>query len=236
MRQKLKRSFYFKVIISCFLLIIIIFPVNKLLDAFTSSKYFLIKEIISPNNQIRCDYLKGKNIFSLNLKLIFERLSLEYPDWKINRLTIQPPDRLIIDAQKRKAVAYLRLYHDFAIDEEGSVFKTEEFDNSLPIIFGLENKIRSIKVGEKINQKEILLALRLIKEFNEKQDFKNYKIRKINIASIWDISFFIDGIEVKIDKRISEGLNLLVIILRQLNQKKVSYIDLRFKEPVVKYE
>jgi cell division septal protein FtsQ len=224
-----------KILILFILLSAIIFILFKFIS---TSEYFRIQYIITSEKDIRLDYLKGKSIFGINLKLVFERLIVDYPQYRIIRIGIQPPNCILVRAEKRRPIAYVRLYRDFAIDSEGVLFNVNEFNPDLPIVLGLENKLGYVKSGYKPKLRELQLVIKLIEEFNKIEKFKNFKIRNIKVESSFCLSFFIDNIEIKIDERIPEGLNLLLVVLSQLKDEldKVSYIDLRFKEPLVKYE
>ena len=235
---KRRKLFYLKITILCFLFLGGIFLILRLSRFISGLKYFSVEEIVTPDKEMELNYLKGRSIFSLNLKNIFDKLDEEFPDYRIINVRVQLPNRLLINAYKRKPIAYVRLYRDFALDQEGRLFRAKEFEEDLPIIVGLENKIRDIKSSKKQTIKELQLAIQLIQEFNKNQQLKNYRLRKINAETSFGLSFLMDNIEVKIGERINAGLNLLLIILSQLKPEvdKIAYIDLRFKDPVVRYE
>ncbi|MCM8791607.1 MAG: cell division protein FtsQ [Candidatus Omnitrophica bacterium] len=234
MRKKIFVS-YLKILV---MVSVIIFFILSLFKFIFNANYFNIEYIITPDKDMNLGYLKGKNIFKLNLESIFNKIKNEFSHYRILRISIQLPNRLIVKADPRKACAYLRLYRDFAIDFDGIVFEAQQFNPELPIIFGLERKIGYVKPGQKLEIKGLKLALKLIKEFNKAEQLKKYKIRRINIDTGFGLAFFMDNIEVKIDERIDENLKLLIMLISQLEHdlNRISYIDLRFKDPVIKYE
>ena len=234
MKNKIKIS-PIKILILCIFLSAIIFILFKFIS---TSEYFRVQYIITSEKDIRLDYLKGKSIFGINLKSVFERLNTDYPQHRIIRIGIQPPNCIVVKAEKRRPIAYVRLYRDFAIDSEGVLFNVNEFSPDLPIVLGLENKLGYVKSGYKPKLKELQLVIKLIEEFNQIESLKKFKIKKIKVETSFCLSFFMDNIEIKIDEKIEQGLNLLLVVLSQLKDEleKVSYIDLRFKEPLVKYE
>ncbi|MCM8782790.1 MAG: cell division protein FtsQ [Candidatus Omnitrophica bacterium] len=235
--KKKKNIFYIKILILCFLIFIGIFILIKI-SQFVFFRYFSIQDIITFQKDIELSYLKGKNIFSINLKSIFDKLSEDYPQYRIKQIRIQLPNQLLIKSERRLPVAYVRLYRNFALDDEGVLFFDPESVAELPVIYGLETKLNYIKSGYRPRIKELHKALQLIHEFNRRDEFKKYKIKRINLENSFSLTFFIDGIEVRVSERIPESMGLLKAILFKLNgeTQKISYIDLRFKEPIIKYE
>jgi hypothetical protein len=130
-------------------------------------------------------------------------------------------------------------------------------DLDLPIIMGLETKIFGPKPGTRYNVKELALVLNIIKEVNKNKVLKHYKIKKIDVASPVNTSIFISHPQVMIDyskgrqKIIPQGAvevkigqeeikDKVAILAGLINQEKseldnIKYIDLRFKEPVIKF-
>ncbi|MCX7661766.1 MAG: cell division protein FtsQ/DivIB [Candidatus Omnitrophica bacterium] len=230
-----KNVFYFRILVIGIFIFIGVFILNKILRFVFASEYFNIKYIITSQRDIQLDYLKGRNIFSLDLKAIFERLTADYPQYKIVRISIQPPNNLVVKSERRIPLAYVRLYRDFVIDSEGVLFYPLEFIPDLPVIYGLESKVGYVKSGQKIKINQLNLALQLIQSFKQIEQIRRYKLRRINLES-FGLTFYMDNIEVKVGDNIQEGLKLLIAILPRLDLVKVDYIDLRFKEPTVKYE
>jgi cell division septal protein FtsQ len=208
-----------------------------------SSEYFKVKEIIGRGGEpVNLGYLKGRNIFSLDLKSEAVYILQLYPDSSRIRLVRILPDKIFVDFIKRRAVALVRLYKYFALDKEGVFFSlpSDLQEGSIPVITGLQTRIFGPKAGRKYNSKEILLALELISEVKENLALKERKIRTINLANIADASFTLDdpdGLEIKTGQgKITDKINLLAGILTQgrLNLAQIKYIDLRFREPVIK--
>jgi len=223
-----------------------------------SADYFTIKDIVTRGaNRVDLSYLTGKNIFSVDLKqeagYILESFS-DYSNIKVVRVL---PDRLFIDFIKRKPVAFVKLYRYFALDKEGVLFygPQDPQELELPVISGLETKIFGPKPGKKYNIKEIELALNIIREVKRNGAFKKYKITKIDIANPANTSIFIsltpkapdysrggavaafENLEVKIGQdNIKEKIIILAGLIGQEKSdlNNIKYIDLRFKEPVIK--
>jgi len=223
-----------------------------------SSDFFRVNEIlIREGNTVDLSYLKGRNIFSLNLDRE-SRYILEFlPDFQKVKIIRVLPNRLFVDFVKRNPVALVKLYKYFSIDSSGVIFNAaaQAADGGLPIIAGLETKILGPKPGVKYSSKDVLLALNIIKEAKDSRVLKNYKISRIDIANPRSISLFIplvkvtaqrpqnfsqkqpDALEIKIGQEdIKETIGIISGLLEQErnNLMNIRYIDLRFKEPVIK--
>lgn len=223
----------------------ILFIIGGLVRFLTTSDYFEIKEIVaSRGDKVGLSYLKGKNIFSIDLRKLSQYLARGYPNYRKIRLIRILPNRIYIDFTKRKAIALVNLYRYLAVDEEGVFFDIPEQLETLdlPIILGLETKIFGPKAGKKYNIKELTLALNIIKELKLNRDSKDYKIKRIDVASLSNASFFLTGIEglqIKINEdNIKDKINLLAGLLIQTKDElpNIKYFDLRFKEPVIKFK
>jgi hypothetical protein len=123
----------------------------------------------------------------------------------------------------------------------------------LPVIVGLETKIFGAKPGRQYNLKELTLALDIIKELRLNSTLKRYRIKRIDVASPSHTSFFIqlpdnsrrqtisatEVLELKIGQDgIRDKIGVLGDLLQQLEKdlSNIRYIDLRFKEPAIKFK
>lgn len=232
-------------IIIILILLSAIYIFLKFLSGFLwTSEYFNIKTVKVNEKDIDLSFLLGKNIFALDLKKEAKEISTMYPNYYKVRLVRQLPNGISVKLEKRKPLAYLRLYRYFAIDEEAVLFNLDS-DNALnpnlPIILGLETKIFGPKGGKRYcDIKELALCLDLIREIKGIRGLKDYKIKKIDVSFFPNFSFYIlENIEIKIGtSNINHKLRLLNSILTNPRQdlSRIQYIDLRFKEPVIKYK
>ncbi len=223
---------------------------------FKKSNYFKIKDTVSnQDNAIDLAYLKGQNIFSVDLKMQAQYLCGIYPVYKNIRLARILPCRIFIDFIKRKPLAYLKLYKYFLVDQDAVLFDApQSADMDLPVILGLETKIFGPRAGNKIEAKELAYALNIIKKIQANRALRSWKIEKIDLISPLNASFFIVStlknpdpragesdsgpLEVKIGQAgLEYKINILSGLLIQLQKDRfnIKYIDLRFKEPVVKF-
>jgi len=220
-----------------------------------NSNYFRIKDIVVSENNIDLSYLKGQNIFGIDLQRESGYISRAYPTYRKIRLIRILPNRLFVNFIKRRAFAYIKLYRYFCVDEDLVLFdmpqQLEEPD--LPLVLGLETKIFGPKTGTKYNVKELALALNIIKNAKTNKSLKGYKIKRIDVANLSSASFFIIPasnyprgevskeypvlLEIKIGQdNIKDKINILSGLLGQVKNdwNNIKYIDLRFKEAVIK--
>jgi len=202
----------------------------------TTSGYFKIKD---------SEYFGGQNIFKIDLKTQAQRLSNLYPDYKHITLKRRLPDRIVIDFNPRQPVARIALSRDFYVDDEGVLFypERESKDNSqLPLIVGLDERISSPRSGAKFNEKSLLAILEFIDNLNKDSRLTEagLKIKEINLANANDVFLFTsDGCKINLGgiESLNKDLSILQRLISEINfdLTKIEYIDLRFREPVVKY-
>lgn len=217
----------------------------------------MVREVLTREaRQNDFSYLKGKNIFSIDLRRESRNILQYFPECRRVQLVRLLPGRIFVDLVKRKAVALVKLYKYFALDEDQVLFEaplSEAEESELPVIAGLETKIFGPKSGTKYNIKELELALEVIKEARRNRILRDYKIRKIDVPSTTGASVFIipgsgdyeymdstlryEGLEVKLSSdRVRYKMALLanLIVAARNEWNKIKYIDFRFKEPVIK--
>ncbi len=226
------------------------------------SDFFKIKGVIIRQSQIKgsplvlavpqepvkidLSYLVGQNIFVVDLGSEEKRLSLAYPGWRQIKLTRVMPNWLHANFVQRKPAACVKLYRNFFLDDQGVFFDVGTIDcaqTKLPLVFGLEGKVFGARPGSKYNIKEVALALEIIKAMQSNRALKRLSVISVNVSDAANASFVIGlsqdlNMEVKIGQGfINDKINILSSVLAQVRNDlaKVKYIDLRFKEPVIKF-
>lgn len=245
------------IIVLAIILLAISFIIGYIWKILTTSDFFAVKEVIVRNADVSLDYLKGKNIFSLDLASESGRVILTCPDCRKIRFTRIIPDRVFVDFIKRKPLALVKFYKDFAIDEQGILFYPDLTvqESGLPVIYGLETKIFAPKAGAKYRRPELDLALNILKEFKADKVFRGFALKRIDVANLESAGFFIllprqpsdytkpisqlewMGFEVRIgENNIKQKMMILGGLIMQARRDwaNIKYIDLRFKEPVIK--
>ena len=238
-RKKIK--FPFKLVIVVILLsILIYYSFTAAKKVLFDSDFFQIKEIDSNNRLLDLTYLKGQNIFTLDLEKLSRDLFVSFPNYRKIRIARQLPATIKVDFVAREVIGYVKLYRYFAVDEEKVLFYPEnnQLDPDLAEIEGLETKIFGPKSGQMVNLDELKIAINLIKNYNNIRELREFKMKRIIASDINNLSFFIEGnIQVKIGAKLRNKLKILRSLLLQSRSElsKIRYIDLRFREPVIKY-
>lgn len=225
------------------IILAIFFFLNQSAQVLKKARFFAIRNIATNVPGADLAFLKGENIFSLNLKKISSYLLENYPTYRKIHLIRILPNRLLVYFEERHPVAVIKLYRSFYVDQEAVLFDVPAglIPQDLPIIIGLETKIFGPKSGrgyEKI--KELSLALEIIAEIKKNRALANYALKKIDLSSVANTSFiFAPDLEVRIGMDDPEAkiaiLSSLLLSLRN-ELEKIKYLDLRFKEPVIKYK
>lgn len=248
------------IVITVIIFLAIVIVIGYARKILTTLDYFKIRNIIvKEDNNIDVSYLEGHNILGLDLQKEARCLLEFYPNYQKIRLVRLLPNRLFIDAIKRQPLGLIKLYRYFSIDKERVLFEAprqlEGLD--LPLILGLETKILGPKLGKQYDINELILALDIIKEAKTNKVLKDYKIKEIDVKNPSIVSFFIfvplqvsdypkgqvvtrlENLEIKIGQDDIKGrINILSTLLIQLKNDlaNIKYIDLRFKEPVIKFK
>ncbi|MFH1441255.1 MAG: hypothetical protein ABIH18_04360 [Candidatus Omnitrophota bacterium] len=222
--------------------------VVRLYDPVTKFDYLL------PPDKMDLSYLKGRDIISIDLQKEQDYLSRVYPGYRRIKLVRILPDKLFADFLVRKPIAYVKLYRKFCIDDDLVLFDfpDQEGLSDLPVIIGLETKIFGPKPGTKYNFRELASAVEIIMYSSRNNYLKNIRIIKIDMSDLSNASFFLevpdnlknrrkkpcaDFFEVKIGQdSVNDKINLLSSLLAQSKNDfaDIKYIDLRFKEPVIR--
>lgn len=227
--------------------------------------YFRVNEVtVRQGNNIIQDenyfaYLKGRNIFDLDLDKEARNVAYYYPSYQKIRITRFFPAHLVVDFLEREPMACIRSSRIFYIDDNLIIFelpdKSVELD--LPVITGVEKYVSGAKYGAKCSSGGVASALNIIKQIKGNKVLKAYKIRKVDMsgpdngatiflvispeADYTKTDFLVPQrlLEVKLGWEDTRNkLALLATLLAQVrnNIYNIEYIDLRFKEPVIKFK
>lgn len=242
------------------ILLVSCFMISYIWGLLRACNYFKISDIITREASIAdFSYLKGKNIFSVDLKKESAYILESCSDCSKIRLVRILPNRLFVDFIKRKPLGLVKLYRYFAVDEDGVFFYTQSQpeESDLPIISGLETKIFGPKPGRKYAIKELIFALNIIRGKKNDRVLKNYSIKEIDVTNADNASIFISlpkkftdsakqetsrgpqYLEAKISEdNLQDKIAILssLVIQAKNDLANIKYIDLRFKEPVIKFK
>ena len=215
---------------------------NQLAYFFRNSDYFNIAAI-HPDPSLDfikeqdLDYLKGQNIFSVDLTEVQEHLALRYPQVIQLRVVKRFPNEIVIVAQKRIPFAQVELSGRLlTIDPYGVVLSMTAQDSQLPFIVGVKTQGK-IALGLTLQSQNLPTALRILKSFKSQDSLNNYVMTKINVGNLSEINLYLSNhLNIILDaEAIAERLKLLSVVLSQkeLDLQTIKYIDLRFKEPIL---
>jgi len=227
-----------------------------LFSAGKNSGYFKVREIIvSDKHAADFSYLKGENIFALDLENESRYILEHYPGYRNIRLVRVLPDRLYVQFVERRPAAEVKLYRNFYVDRYGVLFYPADPVSGLdlPVITGLETKIFGPKPGKRYEVKELQYALEVINLFRFNRTLRSYKLKKLDVRDLKDVSLFLSvPVEVQpgdfrksnwIQVRLNEtelkakiGALASVLANSQKELPQIKYIDLRYKEPLIKLE
>jgi len=235
--RKRKLRFFIRAFLLCFFSLVgIFFLLFFSVRYLANSDYFKIKE---------SEYFFGENIFRVNLQKEAQGLSKRYPYYKRIILRRRMPDRIVIDSQPRKAIARVKLSEYFYVDREGVLFYPavqEDANLQLPLIVGLDEEIPDPRSGMKYIEKSFLTTLDFIDSLNKDSNLtEQLKIKEINLTNVNDVFLFANtGCKINLGGILSlhKDLSILQNLISEIKSdfSKIEYVDLRFREPVVKYK
>lgn len=236
--------------------LILFFAAISLIRAAKNSGLFRVRDIItregnSSISNIDLSFLVGRNILDIDLEEEQRSIARLYPGYREIKLVRVLPNRIFVYFSRRRPVACVKLYRYFYVDDEAVLFDipadTAQLSLELPVICGLDSKIFGPKAGRKYNINELSVGIDIIKATNNNRRLRGLKIKKIDVTNLANVSFVIslpapaaapDGIEIKIGQEyITDKINLLSSLLIQGRNdwSNIKYIDLRFKEAVIKF-
>lgn len=219
---------------------------------------FKVKEVIAEGADIGLfEHLKGRSIFSLDLNRERDRILRWRPDYKRVRLIRIFPNQIYVDFLKKEPLAYVKLYRNFMLDDNLTLFEgcdpLEYAD--IPLISGLEDRIRRVEPNRRYNLAELVLAVNIIKEAKANQSLDNMSIKRIDVDPLANTTIFVsfklplaeyarysgatafEALEVRIGQgNIRRKMAILSGVVSQAKADlgNIKYVDLRFKEPVLK--
>lgn len=253
------KPLFFKIALVCLAVLIVVLIFARIIfKTLATSNFFRVNQVVvSKEDRIDASYLRNKSILEIDLKKESRMLLQAYPGYSDIKLIRVLPNRIFIDAKRRVPVAVIKLSRKFFVDENRVLFEAADpaVQMSLPVITGLEGKILGPKSGARYSVNELILALAIVKTARPSLVFRKYRISRISARDSENISIFVvfsdqppdaaqrtsltqPELEVKIgDSEIKEKVVILANLLPQLKKDMgtIKYIDLRFKEPVIKY-
>jgi len=218
------------------------------LRSFRTHDFFKIKDVIIREGAfIRDDrgndlkFLIGKNILSLDLKKNVQFIQSMYPAYRTARLVKFLPNRICLDLLKRNAVACFNSQPPLFIDDRMIFFEGgDAAGKKLPVISGIDTTNRNFRPGMRAGHAGVLFAARLIQRVQKNRALQRYAIERVVVHDAANASLYFSGpLEVRIGaNKLDDSLQILGSLLSQVGNgvSNIEYIDLRFKDPVIRFK
>jgi cell division septal protein FtsQ len=212
--------------------------------------FFFVKDVtvrdgaaISPELARVFSYFKYRNIFTIDLEREARHIAALNPSYKKVSLVRFLPDHICVDIVKRKPVAVIQLQRGaFLVDDQCVVFDADGLKDgvSLPVISGFEKQGHAPVSGMRYQSAALKIALETISAVKSDSGLRNYRLDKVRVEDGNTISLiFSPQVAVKIGSdSIAEKIAILGTMVQQVgnNLDNIDYIDLRFREPVMKFK
>ncbi|MFP4472792.1 MAG: cell division protein FtsQ/DivIB [Candidatus Omnitrophota bacterium] len=231
-------------IIGVFILFAAYMGVRLVLKFFRTSSLFQVEEIVrEPDLQFvqssYLDRLAGRNIFSVNLSRVQKRVQQQYPQVHELRVIRRLPDRIAVTAEKREPFVLAVLTDgDAILDREGVLLgEASAFDLDTPRILGVADAGR-MSVGKSLASRQVSAGMKILRAFDSDAYLSADRIRFVDVSNLSKIQVRLEtGGDVYLDQyKIPHKVNVLGLLVSQavVDLGAVEYVDLRFKEPVIR--
>lgn len=261
-RKKLvfpKSTPHFKSVVKFLILLLVLAGIGASLARikymFIDSDYFMVKTIDVKLHgedallrsfslgEVTDEVTSTRNIFFIDLDTLKEKMEVSHREFKdivVRRLL---PNKLVVYANLRNAIAQIRSDRYYLVDKEGVLLPdVKNFpDPDLPIIAGIGinlAKVPSVSNFTKFEREKLDRALGLIKDIDSIEGLSRHRLKMVDVTDPGNVSFFLveSNIEIKIGYTdFHDRLLVLVTVLEQLGSDidEFKYIDLRFEDPII---
>ena len=185
-------------------------------------------------------FLKGRNIFQIDLAALERRLRLKYPQLRNLAIKRRFPNQIVVAARERHPFAQVKAGRRLlTVDKEGVVLSSATGKkDTLPLITGAERENKHFRLGKPLKGKRIRLALKILTRMDKTRALSAYRVSRIDVKNMSKVvARLSDGVDVIFDwDRVDRKIEKLGFLLsgRDVRLSEVRHIDLRFKEPVLK--
>ena len=226
-------------------LTVAIFVYQGIRKFFRSSSYFRIRTIAveDPNLQFIAKEdlarYRGRSIFDVNVRDLQRVLASKYPQVSSLKIIKNFPDQISVVAKKRFPTFQLIHRNKLVILDSNAVVMgiSGGLDPNLTVLTGVKLGVSYLGPGTMIRDDRVISALKVFRLFKTTPGLSAIKILKINAASPSGLEIYLtDEFKVIVDKdSFGDKANVLSMMLSQgrLNIAQISYIDLRFNEPIL---
>lgn len=238
------------------LIVIVLALVLKTYYFFITAPFFTVYDPIVLGNKVilneeiykkvkkyfqECLHNKTPNIFKINLKELSGYLQVQFIEIKKVTVERKLPNKIVIKIIEKEPLALVNSdYGVVNIDKEGYVFiVNQKGEDSYPIITGVDSS--KIRLRRKIEDSKIKKVLGLISNVKAINSNLLDEFSEFNISKSSQIRAYTTQRGAKICFGEDLSLNVvkkLLAIISYARQKEniIEYIDLRFKNIVVKFK
>ncbi|MBF0490241.1 MAG: hypothetical protein HQL15_06425 [Candidatus Omnitrophica bacterium] len=241
---KIPAIYIIRLIVFLFIGVILFWTYSKISTFITTSPMFDVKEVMVDQSISFIDHrplkeLKGQNIFGVDLIKLHRQIANQYPQISQLRVVRQLPDRIMVLAKKRDILLQVQWRNKYLIvDTEGVMMFYTNAPVPFPIVKGIPLEKYKITLGLPSSIKELNLVLDLIKELRSHPNTAKLRILSVEAGNASKIELLVmPNIQVIIDEdALSAKVAMLEILFQngKINWGQVKYIDIRFKEPIIK--
>lgn len=208
------------------------------------SHYFRLKKLkiegkysLSVSQILRDSSLnKGESMWNIDLKRVSNRLIEKNSEYRKIIIKRKLPHTLTFRFVLRKPIAQIKSGRYFLVDKYS--FILPQVKNvavvDLPVIKGVDLKLAGVKPGQKCENKAVKNTVALLNAIDN--SFLDLDKIKYVVASDYKNLFFKlkRGVIVKIgDEDFKPRIKKLKYILKEIKDKDIAYVDLRFEDPVL---
>ncbi|MCK4912252.1 MAG: hypothetical protein KAS05_00855 [Candidatus Omnitrophica bacterium] len=227
--------------------------------AIYTASIFKVKEVDIKTNMplsrgLR-ERMKGKSLFSLDIKLISANLLKTHPEYKEIHVYREFPSSIVVEATKRIPFAQIKDRKYYPVDKEAVIVSEGEsrpWVGLIPLEIGEYR--RSFRKGSNVKSEKLEQAFDLIEALEDEELLAgNNYVEKINASHLEAIYFIFSQKDFKEQDWLpDQGVKIIVgkgdfgrklklfknLISQELKDKmfSVNYIDLRFKRVYMDYK
>jgi cell division septal protein FtsQ len=240
--QKVRGFFKFFIIV-VFVVFLIYVISNRMVYFLTHAEILKVDEVVkAPSLQFiqsrHLDRLIGINIFRIDLEGVQRRVQEEYPSVDRLRVIRQLPNRILVSAEKREPFVIVAVgSRDVVLDEKGIIFGAEPpAKGQLPYLRGIVDN-PEIKDGHSLSSRRVSVGLDIVRCCQTNEYLQKFSVNSIDLTNLSKIYLDVNNIEVILDRfEIEQKINTLGLLLSDtgISPDQINYLDLRFKEPIIK--
>ena len=184
--------------------------------------------------------LIGQNLWSVDLPALSRSLAAQQPQLKAVIVRRRLPDGLTVQAVERVPVAQVRLLQWYLVDGEGYLLTEPSLKphEQVVILKGVDSPKAPLKVGRDNGSEAMRQALRFLVSLRLSPVLIGHRLVAIDVSDPKQLVFAIDDdIEIRCgsEAELAAQLGRLRDVFRRVASRDmiISYIDIRFQDPVI---